>query len=97
MQPLMKRSERMLDPKNPEHATLIASAVKAGLEYYDSDAENQPGDIKGLKKSHLFRNVSWGAYATSTANDDEFPTRPEFTQFVPRRIKRLLPSHIKIK
>ncbi|KAH7082921.1 hypothetical protein BKA63DRAFT_529852 [Paraphoma chrysanthemicola] len=88
-QPAMKRSERMLDLKNPEHAQLIAGAPKAGPEYYDSDADEIPGDIKGIKKSHLFRNVSWGAYATSTTNDDEFTTHPEFTQFVPGRFELL--------
>tara|TARA_R110002003_G_scaffold284_4_gene18284 strand:+ start:86 stop:2128 length:2043 start_codon:yes stop_codon:yes gene_type:complete len=89
MQPVMKRSDRILDPKNAEHARLIATATKVGKEYYDSDADDLPGDIKGIKKSHLFRNVAWGAYATSSSNDDEFAALPEFTQFVPGRFERL--------
>ncbi|KAF2025792.1 hypothetical protein EK21DRAFT_32519, partial [Setomelanomma holmii] len=91
MQPTMKRSDRMLNTKNPEHAQLVANATKVGSEYYDSDADDIPGDIKGIKKSHLFRNVAWGSYATDTTNNDDFPTLPEFTQFIPGRFE-LLPD-----
>ena len=85
----LKRSERILDVSNDEHAKLIAAAPKVGNEYYDSDAEDIPGPIKGISKSHLFRNVSWGAYATDKSNDDDFPSRPVFRQFVPGRFERL--------
>ena len=73
----LKRSERMLDPKNPEHATLIAAAPKAGSEYYDSEAEDLPGPIKDTTKPHLFRNVKWGALATDYTDPTAFPTEPE--------------------
>jgi hypothetical protein len=88
-QPITKRSERILDPKKPEHAKLIAKGTKVGAEYYDSDADDLPGPIKGITKSHLFRNVTWGAYAKDMSNDADFPTRPSFTQFVPGRFERL--------
>src|SRR5690242_18186714 len=43
---ILKRSERILDPTNAEHAKLIAAASKAGPEYYDSDADELPGNVK---------------------------------------------------
>ena len=73
----LKRSERMLDPQNPEHAVLIAAAPKAGSEYYDSDAEDLPGPVKDTTKPHLFRNVKWGALATDYTDPTAFPTEPE--------------------
>lgn len=73
----LKRSERMLDPQNPEHAILIAAAPKAGSEYYDSDAEDLPGPVKDTTKPYLFRNVKWGALATDYSDPTAFPTEPE--------------------
>jgi hypothetical protein len=73
----LKRSERMLDPRNPEHAVLIAAAPKAGPEYYDSEAEDLPGPVKDTTKPHLFRNVKWGALATGYSDPTAFPTEPE--------------------
>jgi hypothetical protein len=89
LQPTTKRSERILDPKKPEHARLIAAATKIGAEYYDSDADDLPGPIKGITKSHLFRNVAWGSYARDMTAAADFPTHPTFTQFVPGRFERL--------
>jgi hypothetical protein len=77
MLPLMKRNQRILDPENPKHKKLIARATKVGSEYYNSDTEDQPGDVRDTTKPHLFRNVNWGTYATDETNDAEFPTRPE--------------------
>jgi hypothetical protein len=88
-QPVMKRSERILDPNKPEHARLIATTTKVGADYYDSDADDLPGPIKGITKSGLFRNVAWGSYAKDMDNDTDFPTHPAFTQFVPGRFERL--------
>lgn len=88
-QTTVKRSERILDATNPEHAQLIAAATKIGTEYYDSDADDLPGPVKGIIKSHLFRNVTWGVYATDMSNNKEFPTSPTFRQFVPGRFERL--------
>lgn len=88
-QPAPKRSERILDPTNAEHAKLIAAAPKVGDEYYDSDADDFHGPIKGVTKSDLFRNVAWGSYATDMTNDADFPSRPTFRQFVPGRFERL--------
>jgi hypothetical protein len=85
----MKRSKRMLDGTNPEHAQLVAATTKAGADYYDSDADGLPGPIKGIAKSHLFRNVTWGVYATNKSNDADFPTSPCFRQSVPGRFERL--------
>ncbi|KAG9197354.1 hypothetical protein G6514_001838 [Epicoccum nigrum] len=87
----LKRSERMLDSQNPEHAALIAAASKAGSEYYDSDAEDLRGPVKDTTKPHLFRNVKWGPLATDYTDLTAFPTEPEFTQFVPGRFE-LLPN-----
>ncbi|KZM28776.1 uncharacterized protein EKO05_0006117 [Ascochyta rabiei] len=86
---MLKRSERIMDPANPEHAKLIAAATKAGSEYYDSDMEDLPGDVKETNKPHLFRNVKWGFLATDYSQDAVFTTEPEFTQFVPGRFERL--------
>jgi hypothetical protein len=88
-QPSMKRSERILDAKKSEHAKLIASATKVGVDYYDSDADDLPGPNKGITKPHLFRNVAWGAHAKDMSNDADFPTYPSFFQFVPGRFERL--------
>jgi hypothetical protein len=88
--PIMKRNARILDPTNAEHATLIANATNVGSEYYDSDADDVAGHVKDTSKPHLFRNVAWGSYATDMTTS-EFPTEPEFTQFVPGRFE-LLPD-----
>jgi hypothetical protein len=85
----MKCSERILNATNPEHAQLIAAATKIGVGYYDSDKDDLPGPIKGIAKSHLFRNVTWGVYATDKSNDAEFPTSPTFRQFVLGHFERL--------
>jgi hypothetical protein len=85
----MKRSQRILNATNPKHAQPIAAATKIGADYYDSDKDDLPGPIKGIAKSHLFRNVIWGVYATDKSNDAEFPTSPTFRQFVPGRFERL--------
>ena len=74
---VLKRSERILDPANPEHARLIAAAPKAGSEYYDSDADDLPGSVKDTNKPHLFRNVKWGSLATDQSNPADFTTEPE--------------------
>ncbi|RMZ74486.1 hypothetical protein GMOD_00003533 [Pyrenophora seminiperda CCB06] len=74
--PAMKRNQRMLDPTKPCHAALIAKATKAGAEYYDSDADELPGDDKDTTKRKLFCNVAWGAYTTDYSNDDEFKQSP---------------------
>lgn len=74
---ILKRSERILDPTNPEHAKLIAAAPKAGDEYYDSEAEDLPGNVKETNKPHLFRNVKWGSLATDYSNPADFTTEPE--------------------
>ena len=74
---VLKRSERMLDPSNPEHAKLIAAAPKAGPEYYDSDTDELPGDVKETNKPYLFRNVKWGFLATDYSNPADFTTEPE--------------------
>jgi hypothetical protein len=86
---LMKRSQRILDSTNADHANLIAATPKIGAEYYDSDADDLPGPIKGMTKSHLFRNVNWGAYAKDESNDADFPTHPSFRQYVPGRFELL--------
>ncbi|KAF2621102.1 hypothetical protein BU25DRAFT_307008, partial [Macroventuria anomochaeta] len=86
---VLKRSERMLDPSDPGHAKLIAAATKAGSEYYDSDADELPGNVKETNKPQLFRNVRWGSLATDYSNPADFTTEPEFTQFVPGRFERL--------
>lgn len=74
---VLKRSERMLDPKDPEHARLIAAATKAGSDYYDSDADELPGNVKDTSKPHLFRNVKWGSLATDYTDANAFTTEPE--------------------
>ncbi|KAL1794453.1 hypothetical protein ACET3X_007874 [Alternaria dauci] len=87
--PTMKRLKRIIDPEKAEHAALIAAATKAGTEYYDSDASDVAGDVKDTTKPELFRNVKWGAYATSYDNDADFQAQPDFTQFVPGRFELL--------
>ncbi|KAG9184957.1 hypothetical protein G6011_11787 [Alternaria panax] len=89
--PTMKRMERILDPNRADHAALIAAATKAGTEYYDSDSSDVAGDVKDTSKPKLFRNVTWGAYATFYDNDTDFQAQPDFTQFVPGRFE-LLPD-----
>ncbi len=89
--PVLKRHNRILDPARPEHAKLISTAVKAGPDYYDSDADDLPGRVKDTTKPHLFRNVAWGSQATDLANADEFSSAPDFSQFVPGRFE-LLPD-----
>jgi hypothetical protein len=74
---VLKRSERILDPTNPDHAKLIAAATKAGSEYYDSDADELPGNVKETNKPHLFRNVKWGPLATDYSHPSDFTTEPE--------------------
>ncbi|KAF1844987.1 uncharacterized protein K460DRAFT_416323 [Cucurbitaria berberidis CBS 394.84] len=85
--PVMKRNKRILDIGNPEHKKLIDSATKVGADYYDSDADDLPGNVKDTSKPHLFRNVKWGAKATDYANAADFADEPEFTQFVPGRFE----------
>ena len=87
--PALKRNKRILDPKRAEHAALIATATKAGSDFYDSDVGDVPGDVKDITKPGLFRNVTWGAYAIDYADDDNFKANPEFTQFVPGRFELL--------
>ena len=87
--PALKRNKRILDPKRADHAALIATAAKAGNEYYDSDVGDVAGDVKDTTKPELFRNVTWGAYATDYADVDNFKANPEFTQFVPGRFELL--------
>lgn len=74
---VLKRAERMLDPTNPGHAKLITAATKAGSEYYDSDAEELPGNVKETNKPHLFRHVKWGSLATDYSHPEDFTTEPE--------------------
>jgi hypothetical protein len=74
---VLKRSERILDPANSEHAKLIAAAPKAGPEYYDSDLDDLPGNVKETNKPHLFRNVKWGSLATDYSNPADFIMEPE--------------------
>lgn len=74
---ILKRSERILDPTNPDHAALIANAITAGPEYYDSDVDELPGNVKETNKPHLFRNVKWGSLATDYSNQADFTTEPE--------------------
>jgi hypothetical protein len=87
--PLMKRSDRILSLSNPAHVRLIAAATKDGPEYYDSEASDAEGDVTGTSKPALFRNVKWGAYAKAFIPDEDFPTSPGFTQFVPGRFERM--------
>jgi hypothetical protein len=89
--PTVKRNKRVLNPKKVGHAALIATATKAGTEYYDSDADDVAGDVKDTTKPELFRNVAWGVHATSYDNEDDFQAQPHFTQFVPGRFE-LLPD-----
>jgi hypothetical protein len=87
--PTMKRNERILDSANPSHAALIASAIKASSDIYDSDADDLPGKVKDTTKPDLFRNVAWGDFATNYSNDAEFSPSPSFSQFVPGRFELL--------
>lgn len=87
MQPSMKRKNRIVDPEKDADAALIAAAVKDGSEIYNSDAEDLTGNPKHTKQTHLFRNVQWGPAATDMTGD--FPTKPEFSQFVPGRWERM--------
>ncbi|KAF2844777.1 hypothetical protein T440DRAFT_523234 [Plenodomus tracheiphilus IPT5] len=89
--PALKRRNRILNASYAPHAQLVANSTKAGPEYYDSDAEDAPGEAKDTGKPHLFRNVTWGVYATDYTNDADFVKEPEFTQFVPGRFE-LLPD-----
>ncbi|KAF1957103.1 hypothetical protein CC80DRAFT_561610, partial [Byssothecium circinans] len=89
MQPIMKRKSRIVDENSPVDAALIAAATKAGPDIYDSGAEEDTAPLKGTAKPELFRNVVWGPTATNLrAPDDEFPSHPVFTQFVPGRWER---------
>jgi hypothetical protein len=74
---VLKRAERILDPGDPDHAKLIAAATKDGSEYYDSDADELPGNVKGTNRPHLFRNVKWGSLATDYSNSGDFMAEPE--------------------
>jgi hypothetical protein len=87
--PTMKRNARILDPTNPSHALLLASASKCGPEYYDSDADEAPGEPPSTTKPNLFRNVVWGDFATNYSNDADFSPSPSFSQFVPGRFEVL--------
>lgn len=87
--PALKRNKRILDPKRADHAALITTATKAGSEYYDSGVDDVAGDVKDTTKPQLFRNVTWGEYATSYDDEDNFKANPDFTQFVPGRFELL--------
>ncbi|KAF2130538.1 hypothetical protein P153DRAFT_338431 [Dothidotthia symphoricarpi CBS 119687] len=87
MTPVMKRNKRILNLDKAEHTRLVANATKVGAEYYDSDESDVAGPVKDTTKPHLFRNVRWGAHATDYSDDAQFPTEPEFTQFVPGRFE----------
>jgi hypothetical protein len=94
VQPTMKRKDRIVDPRKPEDAALVAAATKAGTDIYDSDADLPNAELKGVKKRDLFRNVAWGPAARDFADDGSFPVNPEFTQFVPGRWERLLDGSV---
>jgi hypothetical protein len=79
----MERKRRILDPSNEADAALIASAPKAGAEYYDSDEDVDPGP------NDLFRDVHWGALANDFSDNEAFPSEPSFRYFVPGRFERL--------
>lgn len=83
--PRLKRSDRIVNPQNPEDAKLIAKAGKASNDIYDSDEEDLPGPVKLVGKPELFRNVRWGdaAYDTTANWSDS-----KFVQFVPGRYER---------
>lgn len=87
---MIKRAQRIIDPENAADAILITSASRAGPDYYDSDADDLPGPIKGMKDTaNHFRNVKWGVYATDKSNNADFPAIPTFRTFVPGRFERL--------
>ncbi|KAJ4295553.1 hypothetical protein N0V90_007566 [Kalmusia sp. IMI 367209] len=98
VQSTMTRKARIVCPSNPADAALIASAAKAGTDIYDSDVEDLAGEIDSstTHKPELFRNVKWGSAATITDSspDEDFPTQPDFIQFVPGRWERLVDGTI---
>ncbi|EDU41107.1 hypothetical protein PtrCC142_010606 [Pyrenophora tritici-repentis] len=87
----MRRNQHMHGITKPEHAALTAEATNAGIEYYDSDADDLLSAVKDTTKPEPFRNVTWGKHATDYNEDDELNAEPEFTHFVPDRFK-LLPT-----
>ncbi|KAA8626346.1 hypothetical protein PtrV1_02026 [Pyrenophora tritici-repentis] len=87
----MRRNQHMHGITKPEHAALTAEATNAGIEYYDSDADDLLSAVKDTTKPEPFRNVTWGKHATDYNKDDELNAEPEFTHFVPDRFK-LLPT-----
>ncbi|KAF1967701.1 hypothetical protein BU23DRAFT_404028, partial [Bimuria novae-zelandiae CBS 107.79] len=91
------RKQRTVDPNDPADAHLILLAVKASSDIYDSDAEDLPGDCSKqlTSKPELFRNVRWGPAATDMSNEADFPTEPEFSQFVPGRWERLAEGSVR--
>jgi hypothetical protein len=89
MEVAMPRKARIVTPSNPRDAALIAAAGKAGSDIYESDTES-PVPLNSTKKPELFLNVVWGPAATNFSGpDSDFPTHPEFSQFVPGRWERL--------
>lgn len=91
------RKQRIVDPTHPSDALLIRDATKAGTDIYDSDTESLPGDVGAgvTSKPELFRNVQWGPAASDTSQNADFPTEPEFDQFVPGRWERLADGTLK--
>lgn len=86
----MKRSDRIVDESRPADALLIAGGVKAGSDIYDSDAEDLPGKVNlPGENADLFRNVRWGAAAFDESNAADFPTEPEFDNFVVGRWEKM--------
>lgn len=85
------RKQRIVDPNNLADAVLISRATKAGSDIYDSDAEDLPGPaVKGKSaQPDLFRNIPWGPAADDYSSDTDFPTEPEFHQFVRGRWERM--------
>lgn len=81
--PLKKRT---VDPTNSSDALLILSTPKAGSDIYNSDDEDLAGSID---KHNLLRNVRWGPSAFDFSSSTDFPSEPDFQQFVPGRFERL--------
>ncbi|KAF2706314.1 hypothetical protein K504DRAFT_338534, partial [Pleomassaria siparia CBS 279.74] len=83
--PAMGRRSRIVNTSKPEDAALIQQSTKAGPEYYDSDAEDLPGPVKGVSKPELYRNVQWGSAATC---DQGYEDSVPHSQLVPGRWER---------
>ncbi|KAF2791941.1 hypothetical protein K505DRAFT_247767 [Melanomma pulvis-pyrius CBS 109.77] len=80
--PVMKRMKRIVDPSNPRDAGLIRQATKAGPEYYDSEADDLPGEVQSVKHPEWYRNVKWGPIASDYTH---FQQSEPHVQFVPGR------------